>query len=637
MQLTNLSYLPNRPSLHIQFPNASVLLDAACNFDVVSNFMPVRLVSNQKSQLNHASDPKDPNLAGLKKIGGELLIDAVPEVQPMKLQNIDFTKIDVVLISSWMSLLALPYITEETGFTGVVYATEPTKELGSLALEELVSMMEDVHKKSTDWKNKPFWKTFGKAKLNDPKAWKEIYSREHMEKALNKVSLISFGETKTVNGLVRCTAFSSGHSIGSCNWIIEYDTCKMGYITNSAGRPSHVKPAHWIPFKMIDNLIVTSISRFANSDPKANVQRLAYTMVETLKAGGNVLFPVNPVGNVFDILEVVISAMDNARVSRDVPVYFISPVAASALAFVNIFPEYLVEQKSQRVYNADEPFVFTELIKENRIKVYSSIHGAFSRDFKPPCVVLTGHPSLRFGSAIHFLEMWGNDKKNSMIVTDPDYPLADVYKAFKTFSIPAYEFPIDTRIDFNYFTSSILPELCPKQLIVPDTYLRGRTGLTDVHKNIVTYKHGLPVDVSGDFGRKRALVMPDVLGSMRMENKRFKKDISMSTFNGYLSTYDNEFSLLCDTSKVSSEGLRPIKAKYSGQISADTLISKLKVNGISADHGQSDIGKCTVVIVPSLEAQVLIKNGGTKSIIRCSILENRLQIQKIIADCLEKV
>lgn len=38
--------------------------------------------------------------------------------------------VDAILVSNWMSLLALPFFTENTNFTGVVYATDPTLQLG---------------------------------------------------------------------------------------------------------------------------------------------------------------------------------------------------------------------------------------------------------------------------------------------------------------------------------------------------------------------------------------------------------------------------------------------------------------------------------------------------------------------------
>lgn len=43
---------------------------------------------------------------------------------------IDLSTVDVILISNYHCMMALPYITEHTGFTGTVYATEPTVQIG---------------------------------------------------------------------------------------------------------------------------------------------------------------------------------------------------------------------------------------------------------------------------------------------------------------------------------------------------------------------------------------------------------------------------------------------------------------------------------------------------------------------------
>uniref|UniRef100_A0A0E9SNV8 Uncharacterized protein n=1 Tax=Anguilla anguilla TaxID=7936 RepID=A0A0E9SNV8_ANGAN len=53
-------------------------------------------------------------------------------------------------------MMALPYITEHTGFTGTIYATEPTLQIGRLLMEELVNFVERVPKAQTTtcWKNK---------------------------------------------------------------------------------------------------------------------------------------------------------------------------------------------------------------------------------------------------------------------------------------------------------------------------------------------------------------------------------------------------------------------------------------------------------------------------------------------------
>jgi len=41
----------------------------------------------------------------------------------------------------------------------------------------------------------------------------------------------------------------------------------------------------------------------------------------------------------------------------------------------------------------------------------------FHTAMRSPCVVFTGHPSLRFGDAVHFMELWGGNSANAVIFT----------------------------------------------------------------------------------------------------------------------------------------------------------------------------------------------------------------------------
>jgi integrator complex subunit 9 len=66
----------------------------------------------------------------LKECCGRVFVDSAPEFGPPQSNVIDFSEVDVILISNYLCMLALPFITEGTGFEGVVYATEPTLQIG---------------------------------------------------------------------------------------------------------------------------------------------------------------------------------------------------------------------------------------------------------------------------------------------------------------------------------------------------------------------------------------------------------------------------------------------------------------------------------------------------------------------------
>lgn len=58
----------------------------------------------------------------------------------------------------------------------------------------------------------------------------------------------------------------------------------------------------------------------------------------------------------------------------------------------------------------------TNFYKIPEYLVFDFVDG-FSSSFKTPCIVFTSHPSLRFGDAVHFMEMWGKSGANTVIFT----------------------------------------------------------------------------------------------------------------------------------------------------------------------------------------------------------------------------
>ena len=47
--------------------------------------------------------------------------------------------------------------------------------------------------------------------------------------------------------------------------------------------------------------------------------------------------------------------------------------------------------------------------------MYKKIVDGLSDVYKTPCVVFCGHPSLRCGDTVHFMEVWGPGSQNSVI------------------------------------------------------------------------------------------------------------------------------------------------------------------------------------------------------------------------------
>ena len=63
-------------------------------------------------------------------------------------------------------------------------------------------------------------------------------------------------------------------------------------------------------------------------------------------------------------------------------------------------------------------YIFTFIYWPMYIHVCAFV-GDFSSSFKSPCVVFTGHLSLRCGPAVHLMEAWRSSSKNAVFITEP--------------------------------------------------------------------------------------------------------------------------------------------------------------------------------------------------------------------------
>ena len=200
-------------------------------------------------------------------------------------------------------MLALPYITEETNFSGAIYLTEPTLHFGRLFMEENIEFLEQRSSKSTqDLGSMPTWKSTSNLPGNLAhisgicKTWKKTYSREQIESCLSKVTLVGFSEQKDIFGLVTVSPVSAGFCIGSSNWIINSGFEKIAYVSGSSTLTTHPSSLDQSPLKNADCLILTALTQTPTHNPDPMMVEFCKTVIETSKSGGNVLVPCYPSG-----------------------------------------------------------------------------------------------------------------------------------------------------------------------------------------------------------------------------------------------------------------------------------------------------------------------------------------------------
>ncbi|KAF8386916.1 hypothetical protein PRIPAC_76058 [Pristionchus pacificus] len=623
MQLTCMAWTPSRPCMVMRFPNATIMLDCALDMASLSHFTP--FMYSMSERLKRCNSYPSSNLHYIKQICGKHFVEAMPEMHPVPMCSMSMDQVDAILISNWNSLLALPFYTEGTGFTGRVFASEPTLQYGTLMMEELMEYFERVTNDKSDdvWKDPGVYADFLNPPMRSPLEWREMYSEETMKKALDRVKVVAFTQSVTIDGNVKATSYCSGYAIGSCNWIITKDTEKFGYISDSSNRSLHTRAVDWKPFKDLDTLAVTSLCTLKDNNPEKNAMSLIGAVVETIKLQGSVILPINPCGLMFDLLDLLAKALDSAM---DIPIYVISPVAKRALAFANVYPEWLSDTHQERVYMPEEPFRHHQMMDSRKIKVYDNIYGDFSRELRTPCVIITGHPSLRLGDAPHLIEMWGADPRNAVIISDPEYPPTEVYGPFEELKIRCLYYPVDCRVDFWQLNNNILPELKPVVLVVPDPYIRGQQDQPNTcidYNPITPLRQEETVTIPSKTRKRKIRIHPEIAAQLKPRGFAANTERGVCSLKGVLNCYDNEYQLVPAPSSLTSA--RPA---FTGRHTVETLTKNLSKAGITAVASKE--GDKTILTIDKLNAVITLSANGLHTNIRAP-REHRLKLSEAIS------
>ncbi|XP_077345384.1 integrator complex subunit 9 isoform X1 [Lithobates pipiens] len=550
-------------------------------------------------------------------------------------------------------MMALPYITEHTGFTGTVYATEPTVQIGRLLMEELVNFIERVPKAQSATK----WKKEDQRQLPAPLkdavdifTWRKCYTMQEVNSALSKIQLVGYSQKIELFGVVLVTPLSSGYALGSSNWIIQSHHEKVSYMSGSSLLTTHPQAMDQAALKNSDVLILTGLTQIPTANPDGMVGEFCSNLAMTIRNGGNVLVPCYPSGVIYDLLECLYQYIDSAGLSN-VPLYFISPVANSSLEFSQIFAEWLCHNKQNKVYLPEPPFPHAELIQTNKLKHYPSIHGDFSNDFKQPCVVFTGHPTLRFGDVVHFMELWGKSSLNTIIFTEPDFSYLDALAPYQPLPMKCVYCPIDTRLNFIQVTKLLkevqpLNVVCPEQYTQPPAAQSHRSDLMiDCQPPPMSYRRAEVLTLPFKRRYEKIEVMPELAESLvPME---IKPGVSLATVSAVLYTKDNKHVLQPPPKAApppsgkkrkraveESPESQPFKALLSGTIPVEQFVQALEKHGFS-DVKIEDTAKGHIVHLQ--EADTLIQFEEDSTHIICEHDERlRVRLRDMVLKFLQK-
>ncbi|KAM9083402.1 integrator complex subunit 9 isoform 4-T4 [Megaptera novaeangliae] len=534
----------------------------------------------------------------------------------------------------------------------------PNSAYQRLLMEELVNFIERVPKAQSAslWKNKDIQRLLP-SPLKDAvevSTWRRCYTMQEVNSALSKIQLVGYSQKIELFGAVQVTPLSSGYALGSSNWIIQSHYEKVSYVSGSSLLTTHPQPMDQASLKNSDVLILTGLTQIPTANPDGMVGEFCSNLALTVRNGGNVLVPCYPSGVIYDLLECLYQYIDSAGLSS-IPFYFISPVANSSLEFSQIFAEWLCHNKQTKVYLPEPPFPHAELIQTNKLKHYPSIHGDFSNDFRQPCVVFTGHPSLRFGDVVHFMELWGKSSLNTVIFTEPDFSYLEALAPYQPLAMKCIYCPIDTRLNFIQ-VSKLLKEVQPLHVVCPEQYTQPPPAqshrmdlMIDCQPPAMSYRRAEVLALPFKRRYEKIEIMPEVSCAASQGHAQvfhlslrktvpavaffgladslvpmeIKPGVSLATVSAVLHTKDNKHILQPPPRPAQPTGgkkrkrasddipdCKVLKPLLSGSIPVDQFVQTLEKHGFS-DIKVEDTAKGHIVLLQEAETLIQIEEDST--------------------------
>ncbi|XP_031484063.1 cleavage and polyadenylation specificity factor subunit 2 [Nymphaea colorata] len=302
------------------------------------------------------------------------------------------SKIDAVLLShpDTLHLGALPYAMKHLGLTAPVYATEPVYRLGLLTMYDHYLSRKQV----SDF---------------------ELFTLDDIDAAFQNITRLTYSQNYHLSGKgegIVIAPHVAGHLLGGTVWKITKDGEDVVYAVDYNHRKERHLNATVLGTFVRPAVLITDAYNALNNQPyrRQRDQELLDSILKALRAGGNVLLPIDTAGRVLEL--VLILEQHWAQDRLNYPIIFLTNVAASTIDYVKSFLEWMSDSIAKSFEQSrDNAFVLKHvnvLLNKNELEKLP----------EGPKVVLASMASLEEGFSHDIFVEWASESKNLVIFTE---------------------------------------------------------------------------------------------------------------------------------------------------------------------------------------------------------------------------
>jgi metallo-beta-lactamase family protein len=297
----------------------------------------------------------------------------------------------------------IPRLVKE-GFTGRIFATPATKELGGILLEDSAEIQRD----DTRFINKR------RAKQGLP-PYEPLYDLEDAAKALELFETVNYGEWTRIDESIEFMYTDAGHIIGSAAVhvrITENEKTTAITFSGDVGRYNDAILRSPEVFPQADFILLESTYGNKLHDEVHGTADALYEWVHTtcIEKKGKLIIPAFSVGRTQELLY-ALNQLELEKRLPQVPYFVDSPLSREATQVLKNYPAYFNKRIKKVMESDEDPFDFKGLkfIKTvDESKALNELH--------QPCVIISASGMADAGRVKHHIMNNIHDEKNTILL-----------------------------------------------------------------------------------------------------------------------------------------------------------------------------------------------------------------------------
>lgn len=303
----------------------------------------------------------------------------------------DAAEIDAVIVTHahYDHTGRLPLLVKR-GFTGPIYCTPPTKELGKLILEDAFRIMYDESRSC---------------------GIEPLYEKHHLEQAFAQMKGMNYHTQFTPAGHFHCTLFNAGHILGSSFVTVDTGAGRIVFSGDIGNDQVPILPST----EAIDHAdVIISESTYGNRDhdPASERNDVLHGFVrEVIERGGTLMIPAFSIERSQELLYAIDQLVDAGEMPKNIPIFLDSPLAIKSTELYRHFKHYL-EFDRPILQSPDKDFFSFKGLKET-LSVDDSKH---INDVKGPKIIIAGSGMMSGGRIMHHLKRYLPDPNSGLLI-----------------------------------------------------------------------------------------------------------------------------------------------------------------------------------------------------------------------------